>query len=283
MDRKLFKIGDMAKLFNLSVSSIRHYEALGLLTPEYTDPETGYRYYSTRQFEAFNSIRYLRALDMPLDEITDFLKNRDVEVIEEKLRWQKETVSAKIAELKRIERKIDNRLRQLYDARSSVLDKPEFVEVPPCRVFWVEKSITVHDFHDMEEPTIRLAEAQDEAVIFLGKVGVGISKKKLCEGKFSSYDGIFLVIDDDDRFEANGNGSMTELPAALCASVRFCGCHTEAPERYEMLMKFIEENGYEPADFSREITMIDYGFTNDTEKFVTEIRIPCGRCARSKK
>lgn len=26
--------------------------------------------------------------------------------------------------------------------------------------------------------------------------------------------------------------------------------------------------------FSREITLIDYGFTNDTEKFVTEINIP---------
>ncbi|UYI84670.1 MAG: hypothetical protein OGM61_00970 [Clostridiales bacterium] len=28
------------------------------------------------------------------------------------------------------------------------------------------------------------------------------------------------------------------------------------------------------ADFSREITMIDYGLTSDPEKFVTEIRIP---------
>lgn len=26
--------------------------------------------------------------------------------------------------------------------------------------------------------------------------------------------------------------------------------------------------------FSREVTLIDYGITNDTEKFVTEIRIP---------
>ena len=39
----LFQIGDMARLFDLSVSSIRHYEALGLLTPEYIDPATGYR------------------------------------------------------------------------------------------------------------------------------------------------------------------------------------------------------------------------------------------------
>ena len=75
---KLFQIGEMARLFHLSVSSIRHYEQLGLLKPEYTDPETGYRYYTPRQFEVFNTIRYLRALDMPLQEIADFLANADV-------------------------------------------------------------------------------------------------------------------------------------------------------------------------------------------------------------
>ena len=43
--QELFSIGDVAQLFHLSVSSLRHYETIGLLTPEYTDPATGYRYY----------------------------------------------------------------------------------------------------------------------------------------------------------------------------------------------------------------------------------------------
>ena len=37
---------------------------------------SGYRYYGTEQFEALNTIRYLRALDMPLPEIEDFLKKQ---------------------------------------------------------------------------------------------------------------------------------------------------------------------------------------------------------------
>ena len=75
---QLFSIGEMAKIFHLSVSSLRHYEALGLVSPEYVDPSTNYRYYSVRQFEPLNTIRYLRAMDMPLTEIADFLQNRDV-------------------------------------------------------------------------------------------------------------------------------------------------------------------------------------------------------------
>lgn len=51
--------------------------------PEQIDSDSGYRYYSTRRFEVLNAIRYLRALDLPLPEIADFLGNRDVERIEE--------------------------------------------------------------------------------------------------------------------------------------------------------------------------------------------------------
>ena len=84
-DKKLFRISDVAKMFRVSTGTLRHYEKAGLLCPEHTDQETGYRYYSVRQFEVLNTIRYLRALDLPLDEIAEFLHNRDIEVIEEKL------------------------------------------------------------------------------------------------------------------------------------------------------------------------------------------------------
>ena len=40
------------------------------------------------------------------------------------------------------------------------------------------------------------------------------------------------------------------------------------------LMDYIRANHLQPDGFSREITLIDYGLTNDTEKFVTEITIP---------
>ena len=70
MDKeKLFSIGEVARLFDLSVGTLRHYETLGLVQPEYVDPGTGYRYYSVRQFEPLNTVRYLRMLGMPLPAI----------------------------------------------------------------------------------------------------------------------------------------------------------------------------------------------------------------------
>ena len=270
MNKKLFSIGDMARLFHLSVSSLRHYESRGLITPEYVDRETGYRYYSQRQFEPLNTIRYLRALDMPLDEIEDFLHDRDVDKIEEKLRRQKETVAEKQQELARIERKIDAQLHRLCDARSAPLGRIELVRVPACRIFWTENHTTAREPESLDLSTGRLTAAQTEAIMFLGKVGFSVSEEHLREKQYEQYDGTFLLLDEADRFD----GALLSLPEALCVRVRFRGHHLQSPEQYRRLERFMQERRLQIAGFSREIALIDYDVTNDTDKFVTEICIP---------
>lgn len=131
-------------------------------------------------------------------------------------------------------------------------------------------ALELHSFLDME-PSIRMLErSQAEAVVFLGKVGVGLSAERLAAGQFAPYDRAFLVLDDEDAFD----GDVTVLPETTCAAVCFRGSHPEAPAQYARLMDCLRAHALAPADFSREITMIDYGLTSDPEKFVTEIRIP---------
>ena len=62
----LFTIGEMADLFGINIRTLRYYDEIGILHPETADPDTGYRYYSTRQFERLNTIKYLRALGVSL-------------------------------------------------------------------------------------------------------------------------------------------------------------------------------------------------------------------------
>ncbi len=54
----------------------------------------------------------------------------------------------------------------------------------------------------------------------------------------------------------------------------FRGSHADAPAQYRKLLRYMDERRMQIAGFSREVTLIDYGVTNDTEKFVTEICIP---------
>ena len=268
--KDLFPIGTVAKLFHTSVGTLRHYEAMGLLAPEHIDPDTGYRYYSVRQFEPLNTIRYLRLLDLPLPQIAGFLQNRDADRIEGMLRQQKAVVLQKQEELRRIERRLDARIRQLRDARTAPLDQIRLHTVPACRVLCMEDPPEIRASADLELPIRRLESALSETVVFPGKVGIGISVEDLEAGRFQQYSSVFLILDEG---EAHTAGAVV-LPESLCVSIRFRGSHPAAPERYQRLMDHIRDHRLRPAAPSREVMLIDDGITSDSGEFVTEICIP---------
>lgn len=273
MKNEHYKIGEVAKMFNLSISSLRHYENVGLLLPEKVDNDTGYRYYSKKQFEILNTIKYLRALDMPIDKIADFLNNKDPEKLEELLLEQKELIKKKKKELAQIEEKIHNSLHFIKSAIKSNLDKIAIKNFPPRKIALAKKVLTPTDYLDLEESLRKLVSGSAEPVIFLGKVGLGISKERLKHQDWNSYDKLFILLDDNDNFE----GKTEILPAETCATIRFCGTHKDAPLYYKKLMDYINKNNYSINGFAKEITMIDNGLSTDENKFVTEIQIPIRR------
>lgn len=51
-----FTIGQVSKMCSISVQTLRYYDKVGILVPDYKDDGTGYRYYS------FNNIVKLHLL-----------------------------------------------------------------------------------------------------------------------------------------------------------------------------------------------------------------------------
>jgi DNA-binding transcriptional MerR regulator len=70
-------IGRFARLSGLTVKALRHYDALGVLSPSRTDPATRHRWYSADQLELARRIRRLRELDLPLPAIRSVLAASD--------------------------------------------------------------------------------------------------------------------------------------------------------------------------------------------------------------
>ncbi|MCR5346164.1 MAG: MerR family transcriptional regulator [Fretibacterium sp.] len=267
---KLYRIGEVAKMFRLSVGTLRHYEAMGILKPAYIDPDIGYRYYNVQQFECLNTIRYLRMLDFSLEQIAAFLQNRDVEKMTEMLQMQKQIARQKRLEWKRIEKKIERRLQRLEEARTARLGEIELRTVPEQRMIRIQSDLSLHTYLDMEEAIRELERELDSASVFLGKIGAGIAKERLKAGDVSSYDTAFLLLDPEDTVR----GTCETFPEMRCACLCFAGSHPEAPAHYDTLLRFIREQNMEITGFSREITLIDDGLTQHAEEFVTEIQIP---------
>ncbi len=72
----MFSIGEFSKLGRVTVDTLRHYDALGLLKPVKVDPFTGYRYYSARQLMSLNRILALKEIGFSLEEIARILQEK---------------------------------------------------------------------------------------------------------------------------------------------------------------------------------------------------------------
>lgn len=79
MDKKnLLSIGEMSKFTGASIHSLRYYERIGVLTPAFTDPDTGYRYYNFDQIHLLDFIGFCIEMDIPLKELHKFTGAGDV-------------------------------------------------------------------------------------------------------------------------------------------------------------------------------------------------------------
>jgi DNA-binding transcriptional MerR regulator/effector-binding domain-containing protein len=69
----MIKIGDFARLSQVSIVALRHYDEIGLLKPIAVDGTTGYRYYSAAQLPKLNRILALKDLGFSLEQIDHVL------------------------------------------------------------------------------------------------------------------------------------------------------------------------------------------------------------------
>ncbi len=70
------RIGDFARLGNVSLRTLRFYGQAGLLRPAYVNPDNGYRHYDPRQLAQLHQIHVLKDMGLSLLEIRHLLRRR---------------------------------------------------------------------------------------------------------------------------------------------------------------------------------------------------------------
>jgi len=86
----MIKIGDFARLSQVSIVTLRHYDEIGLLTPVAVDTATGYRYYAVAQLTRLNRILALKDLGFSLEQIDQLLEGLTAEHLRtgSRARWK---------------------------------------------------------------------------------------------------------------------------------------------------------------------------------------------------
>lgn len=137
---------------------------------------------------------------------------------------KRDTVRQKIHRLKTVEKKIDNRLLRINEAQNCDLNTIIEVNSPPIRIAVINRSVRLDSSLELENPIRTLERNQNETVVFLGKVGVGISKEHMQDKIFDKYDRVFLMLDNEDEF----TGDVEILPAGKYIKIYFRGSHEKS-------------------------------------------------------
>ncbi len=95
MKNNLYKISQVAKFLSVTTTTLRYYEAEGLLTPAYIDPNTKYRFYDVNNINTVAYILALRDAGASMMQIKSYFNNQNSmqylldELIEQHNRLQK--------------------------------------------------------------------------------------------------------------------------------------------------------------------------------------------------
>lgn len=112
----MYGIGTVARLAQVSVRTLRHYDDLGLLRPAYVDPLTGYRHYTPDQLLRLHRILVLRDLGVPLSEVGRLLDDDiPVEQLRGILRLRQAEARARLAAQTEQLTRVEIRLAQLEE------------------------------------------------------------------------------------------------------------------------------------------------------------------------
>ena len=201
MEKKMMKIGEMARFNRVSISTLRLYDKVGILKPCHTDPETNYRYYSIHQKARLDMIQYMKELGMSLGEIRAILEKGDIQLIESTLISKKRQVKEEIAQM-------ELRLGAISRAIESV---ERFRKAPDCGMITVEyiphRTIYVmhtdinfydHDISVYEEILEELKEniiGQGLPQVYYCNAGTILPLKNFLKGEMVSHE-IFLFVDE---------------------------------------------------------------------------------------
>ncbi len=69
----MIKIGELAKVCNTSIQTLRYYDRHGILCADVIDNESGYRYYKPEKVKVYQTIVHLKEIGFTLAEIKEFL------------------------------------------------------------------------------------------------------------------------------------------------------------------------------------------------------------------
>jgi DNA-binding transcriptional MerR regulator/predicted transcriptional regulator YdeE len=272
----MFRIGEFASIGRVTVRLLRHYDAIGLLTPAHVDPVSGYRSYELHQVPTLARILQLRDFGMKLDVIAKIIHG-ELDGEQERalvLRCRDELAQQLADNARRVDR-LDAYLRATEGATMKPDIDAALKAIPAQRVAYLVDHAAGWGGANIG-PVIgplfgKLADLLDAADI--GDFGPAIAIYEAEDAGDETAVSVTAAFVVDESVDAGPNFAVTMLPEITTAAVT---THHGAPDTIDQswhsLMDWTRAEGYELSGVCREV----YLSPDDVpmEDWVTELQQP---------
>ena len=264
----MYQIGIFSKMNYITTKTLRHYDEIGLLKPEYVDELTGYRYYTSNQIPRINKIIALKQIGMDLTQIQKIIDDpSSVELI----------LKIKEGELKKLieetREKLDNVNNYIKRIEGELIMKynPVIKSLPEAIVASMRfKAKSYDEYFDI------IPKMGEE----MGKAGAVCAQPEYCfniyhDGEYKETDidvevceAVVDYCQDSDMVKFK---KIEKVEKALC--ILHKGPYKNFKDAYVFAYEWIKDNNYEIADSPRESYIDGIWNKENEEDWLTEIQI----------
>lgn len=263
----MLSIGEFSKICMVSTKTLRYYDEIGLISPEYVNQENGYRFYQLGQLKDMLLIIRFKSYGFSLEEILE-LKNKlaDSNFVLEKLKQKKVELKTQEQELIGTVKKIDSDMNSLLKGErimeNANKNNVEMLVTPKINVFSIRENFAIGEFSN-----------KIQAVF-----------KKLSENNLTCI-GAPMVLYHDAEFNPEGSDMEICVPVkekttltkdfggVMCAKFVHKGEYTSLCNSYAFVLEWLEKKNFKIAGSPYDVYVTDPKQVAPEEN-ITEIYFP---------
>ncbi|MGL4735921.1 MAG: MerR family transcriptional regulator [Cellulosilyticaceae bacterium] len=262
-----FSIGEIAKLANLPIKTLRYYDEVGLLKPAYVNEENNYRYYSYEQFITIDVIKNCKLMGMPLGAIKKVLdSNVSIEEMREIIQRQSALVEEKIEALSQAKAYMETLEGSLTSALSYNTNEV-FIKYNKARRFY-SYPYRSHNTYELEMNLRKvILEIESASEYEYARLGTAVSYAHVVKAQ--------QVVFNEVRNFAPGKTTQScqVLPEGEYVTLLFDDNSGNTLQYYQKMMTYIAENGIEVTGDFNETWIMPRVDGDKKEKTLTRLDI----------
>ncbi|MDL2236288.1 MerR family transcriptional regulator [Christensenellaceae bacterium OttesenSCG-928-K19] len=262
----MFSIGEFSRLCMVTAKTLRHYDAVGLLTPAYLNEQTGYRYYHAQQLTDMLTIQRLKQYGFSLEEIRDIL-HAGPKVQAMAMAGKLEEAQAAYDEQGILLKQMEQDIKQLEKGKKIMENKLDvtIVKREPVALISVYETIAIKDFCILFEKVEKKME----------ETGAECSGAPIAIYHSMEFDPEKTEV--ELGYPTRTDAAVTRtLAGGTCATAVHKGPYGKLHETYTAIAQWIDKNGYRITNPPYEVYVSDPDNTAEND-LITEIYFPVAK------